>query len=58
MARSIEELDEIKKYKDHALSTLCWMIPSSAFYATLRNLSFNKIASRPLVLIIFIHAWW
>ena len=52
MIRSIEELKEEKEEKNHVLSTLCCVSPSSHFYAAITNPSFNMIAREPLALII------
>ena len=52
MAWSKEDLEQMNKCKDQSLFTFCCMNPSSTFYTSLTNPSFNKIARHPLAHII------
>ena len=58
MVRSIEKLKKMKEEKDHSLSNLCCVSPSSPFHSVITNPSSNKIAHNPLALILSISFMW
>ena len=58
MVRLAEELKKDEKEKDHALSTLCCVSRSSAFYAAITDPSVNRIARRPLEKILLFSFMW
>ena len=58
MVRSTEERKKEKEEKEHALSTLCCVSPSSPFYAAITNPSVNIIARQPLERILLFSFMW